>query len=190
MLNKAKLESELVDVFTEPSYQSPIEVANAWGNAYDAYARDATDASFDRVAVVNKPGFISGMSSFSAQAGTPPSFAQLLDTAFVAYWTGAVFAVGVPPTPAAKCPSVGGNTIFSLEISSTVIVAAPGVLLSNLLPIFSNVTEGQTIRDQARKIADAFHQATTTAVTVLITGLDTTPPPAGPLPIMNQCGLF
>lgn len=189
MLNSGKLKNLLVDIFTEPDFKTSLDVATAWGDAYDEYARDATDASMDRVAAANKPGFVSAMASFTNQ-GTPPTMAQILDTAFVAYWTGGVFAVGVPPTPAAACPSIGGNTIFGVELTSTVIAAAPGVLQANLLPIFSNVTKEQSIRDQAQKIADAFHAATTSAVTVLIAGLDTTPPPAGPLPIMNTCTIF
>lgn len=187
-LSASKLESKLLDFFKKPDFEAPFQAALAWTDAYDSYARDATDASNDLVVVTNRPGFQSAL-QFTPQ-GSPPTMAQMFDTAFVAYWTGAVFAIGIPPTPAAPCPSIGGNTIFSVEIASLVIAAVPGVLMNLLLPIFAGVTKASTAQQQAQQVASAFHAATTSAVTVLITGLDTTPTPAGPLPITNTCTVF
>ena len=190
MLNPQKLQRSFLDYFEDPGpFKEPVDAAMEWTRIYDAYARDAVDASQDKVQVVNKPGFFAQL-QFNASSGSPPSFASMLDKAFVAYWTGAVFAFGIPPTPAAPCPSIGGNTIFSQELTSLVIAVAPGVLMAQLLPIFSSVTEQENARSQSQKIANAFHTATTTAVTVLIAGLDTTPPPGGPQPITNTCTIF
>lgn len=191
MLSASKLENSLFDFFQDPSFQNTIEAALGWTDAYDGYARDAEDASRDRVAVVNRPGFQSILAAgFNAQAGTAQTMAQFFDNAFVVYWTGGVFAFGIPPTPAAPCPSIGATPTWSVEFSSVVITVVPGVLYSLLLPIFLGVTKATTARQQAQQISTAFHSATTSAVTVLITGLDTTPTPAGPLPIQNVCTVF
>lgn len=189
MLVPQKLESKLLDFFSSPNFDTSFQAAMAWTDAYDSYARDAMDASNDRVVVTNRPGFQAAL-QFNSQSGVAPTMAQMFDTAFVAYWTGAVFAIGIPPTPAAPCPSIGGNTIFGVEITSLVVAAIPGILMNLLLPVFSGVTKASTAQQQAQQVASAFHAATTSAVTVLITGLDTTPPPAGPLPIVNTCTVF
>lgn len=188
MLVQRKLESSLREFFEDPDFSSSAEAASKWTEAYDSYARDAEDVSRDRVAVVNRPGFQAAL-QFDSAAGQAPLMAQLFDTAFVSYWTGAIFAVGIPPTPAALCPSIGGTGIFATEITSTVILAAPGVLQGLLLPIFTAVTKASTAAQQAQQIATAFHTATTTAVTVLITGISTPPPPSG-APITNTCTVF
>lgn len=185
------MENALLEFFREPNLDTTVDAALEWTDAYDRYARDAEDASRERVAVVNRPGFQSILATgFNAQTGTANTMAQLFDNAFVAYWTGGVFTFGIPPTPAAPCPSIGATPTWSAEFSSNVIAVAPGVLRSLLLPIFLGVSESTTVREQARRIATAFHSATTSAVTVLITGLDTTPPPGGPLPITNTCTIF
>lgn len=191
-LRVGTLRSELLSIF-QVSPDSPSSSADAerqWAAAYDKYASAATDASGDRVIRKNRSGFHSQL-RFRAKTGTAATMAQNCDRAFVAYWTGAVFAVGKVPSPSAPCPSVGGNTIFGTEISSAVAAVAPGVLRSLLFPIFSQSVPGNTPSERAGAIANAFHKATTSAVTVLITGLDTTPPGSGgPLPITNTCTIF
>jgi len=193
------LEAELLKLFdsSNPSfsgYPATKDLAcSNWGDAYDLYAGAATDVSGDAVVVKNKALFISTLQAqlpSDPSTGTAVAASNAFDAAFIAYWTGASFAIGIPPTPAAVCPSVGGNTIFGVEATSLVSVVTPSVLANLLLPIFTDVSTASTAQDKAQQIASAFHTATTTAVIVLITGLDTTPPPAGPLPITNTCTIF
>lgn len=189
-LNKTTLLNELRK-FSDETYsgftafpKNKTEAKQKWAAAYDLYASAATDVSGDIVSTKNKAGFQGAL--LLDDKNTPMKAAQEFENAFVAYWTGAVFAVGIPPTPAAKCPSVGGTTLWSTETTSVVTTITPNTLRSLLLPIFTDNTQ-KTALTQLQKIADAFHTATTTAVFVLITGLDTTPTPTGPLPITNTC---
>jgi hypothetical protein len=156
----------------------PDAAAN-WSDAYDLFASDAEDVSTDPVTVKNPSLFESTLAAaLPGPDGTAVDAAQAFDDAFVQYWTGGVFAVGTPP------PSgVGGTGVFSVELTSVVTVVAPNVLKGLLVPIFESLSSDPD--QKAEDIAAAFETATKTAVTVLISGLDTTPPPSGPLPITN-----
>lgn len=180
-LRRSKLRRELQGFFGGSGVQSASDAEERWSRAYDAYAREATDASGDKVATVNRPGFRRVL-NFNPATGSAPAIAQQLDSAFVVYWTGAVFAIGKPPTPDAPCPSTG---IFVVELTSVVIAVLPGVLAALLIPIFSNRTKSSTAAQQAAQVASAFHTATTSAVTVLISGTD-----AVPAPVTNTCTIF
>lgn len=184
MLSLLSLTSRLEALFSAPGSVFAVgDAERKWTDIYDGYAKGAVDVSGDRVVAANTPGFKGSLRFASAkEAG---QLAQSFDRAFVAYWTGATFAVGTPPTPAARCPSVGGNGIFGIEVSSVVVAVASGVLAGNLQPIFRSIKPGQTSPEQARKVASAFHRATVTAVTVLIAGTDTTVPT--PLPVVSRC---
>lgn len=155
-----------------------------WARAYDTYARTAQDVSGDAVLSTNPTGFRAALSFAGSRSAM--EIAQQFDTAFIAYWTGAVFSVGIPPPPVpAGCPNVGGNTIFATEVSSVVVSVAPGIMRAQLLSQLPVIQGEMEVR--ARAIAQAMHVATTSAVLVLITGTDTTPPPTGPLPVTNTC---
>jgi hypothetical protein len=191
-LNVATLVTELRK-FSDQSYvgfegfpSSKTEAKSKWATAYDIYASTALDVSLDLVTTKNKPGFQSSL--VFGEFNTPAQAAMEFENAFVSYWTGAIFAVGIPPTPAASCTSIGGNGIFGLEATSVVSTIIPNVLNNLLLSVFANNTDNSAL-PQLQRIADAFHTATTTAVFVLITGTDTTPTPSGPLPITNTCTL-
>jgi len=186
-LDKSKLSSSLRSLFENPDGISSAADAEAkWADAYNSYAMDAEDASGDRPAVTNQGGFLSTLSL--VEGATVAGAAQLFDAAFVTYWTGGVFVVGTPITvPPPGCPSIGGTTIWATEITSLVTVVVPGVLAGLLAPILGSLSDSATPASKANGIAGAFHQATTTAVMVLMTGLDTTPPPVGPLPVTNLC---
>jgi hypothetical protein len=193
MLNVTSLKTSLLQMFdaTRSDFVGwPPTLAQAVDNfasAYDLYALAATDASGDSVATTSVANFKTPL-LILAPGSSAADAAQAFDDAFVAYWTGGVFAVGTPPTPAAPCPSIGGNMLWSVEISSIVQLATPNILKGLLLPEFAVLSADPDAK--ATAIANAFHTATTTAVMVLITGLDTTPPPAGPLPITNICTIF
>lgn len=184
-LNQALLKSELLKLFdeTDPGFAgwptTIVQAATNFANAYDKYAIQAQDASGEPPLSVNKAGFETALMSIPVpEVGTAAVSANIFDQAFLAYWTGGSFTFGIPPPT-----GVGGTGIFSVELSSVVLSVTPSVLGNLLLPIFS--TYSAFAEPQADAIASAFHTATTTAVVVIITGLDTTPPPTGPLPITN-----
>lgn len=190
-LSQTKLRDEFRKL-TDPNFGSfagyPASAAAAaasWATAYDTYARDAVDASGDAVVTVNKPGFQSALTTALLASTTPQAAAAGFANAFTAYWTGAVFAVGLLPPPAGPCANVGGNGIFGAEVSSVVTVVNAAALQSALATEFQTLSGNGNTKAQA--LAAIFHSATTTGVTVLISGLDTTPPGSGPLPITNTC---
>lgn len=187
-LDRSKLSTALRAIFSNPAGVASASQAEAmWAEAYDSYGFDAEDVSGDVVTTVNFGGFLSAL-DFGSSGGSSRKAAQDLDRAFVAYWTGAVFAVGSLITvPPGECPNVGGNGTWGSETTSVVTAVAAGVLAGLLEPIFGSPMEGDTAASKADQIAGAFHEATTTAVSVLITGLDTTPGPTGPLAITNTC---
>lgn len=191
VLNVATLRAGIERILTSAAAgggpSTPLEAAVAWAGAYDDYARVATDVSGDLLVTANRPGFQSAL-RFSPKGSTAASTAAEFQAGFVAYWTGAVFAVGIPPaTPTVPCPSIPPAPPWAVEVSSVVLSVAPG-LAGLLTPIFSN-TSNRPPSAVAAELASAFHTATTTNVLVLITGV-TTPPPPGGLPVTNTCTVF
>jgi hypothetical protein len=184
-LDRSKLSGRLRTLFTSPDGIANAQDAESrWTAAYDSYALDAEDVSGDMVTTTNRPGFLSAL-DFGSWSSVQQA-AQRFDDAFVAYWTGGVFAVGsLIAVPPGECPNVGGNGTWASETTSVVTAVVAGVLKGLLLPILR--ANSGTPESKAREMARAFHEATTTAVTVLITGLDTTPGPGGPLAITNTC---
>ncbi len=188
MLNSSALKDAIVALGDpEGGSFNPSNPAAAWATIYDDYASNGEDVSGDAMAGGNKPLFEAALTL--ANTGSAAQAATEFDNAFVAYWTGVAFGIATPPTPLAPCPSVGGTTLWASELTSAVVAVAPGVLSALLLSIFTDNTSDD-LDAKAQQIADAFHSATTSAVSVLIAGLDTTPPPAGPLPITNSCTVF
>lgn len=186
-LDRTKLSRELRSLFGGTSGVGTIPAAKErWARAYHSYATGAEDVSGDRVQTANRPGFL-GALQLRNGASTREA-AQMFDRAFVAYWTGAVFGVGqLIAAPSAQCPNIGGNGIWASEVSSVVVGVLEGVLAGLLQPEFESLRQRDTAFSKAEVLARAFHRATTTAVMVLITGLDTTPGPTGPLVITNTC---
>lgn len=163
-------------------FGSEAEQKTRFTNAYDVYAAQAEDVSGDSVQTVNKAGFEAAL--VFTVPGTAVAAATSFVAAFTAYWTAATFAVGLI-NPAPSCPSVGGNLIFGVETTSIASIGVTAGLLAELTAAFSDTSE--TGEEKAESIAAAFHSATLSAVLVTIVGLDTTPTPAGPLPITNIC---
>lgn len=156
--------------------------------AYDTYASDAVDYSGDAVASKSPSGFQAALAAAFSDTWTAADAADAFRDAWIAYWTGATFAVGAPPPPSGQCPNSGGNTVFSVEISSAVTIINGAPLRASLLYEFGNLgIDGDA---KATAIAAAFHAATTNDITCRIDGLDSTPPPTGPLPIFNLCRVF
>lgn len=187
MLSQASLAASLLDIFaSKDSIRTAQEYEERWASAYDAYARQAQDVSGELPITVNGTGFRRAL-NFEA-SGSAAALAAQFEAAFQVYWTGAIFSFGIPPPPVPPgCPNVGGTSIFSTELSSLVIEVVPSVMQAQLVTQFSVASREESIESRAQAIASAIHMATTTAVFVLITGLDTTSPPTGPLPVTNTC---
>lgn len=197
-LNATTLKNEILKIIDKdnPSFTGfPANVAAAaakWKTAYDTYASAATRAGGAAVASKNPAGFESTLAAqlpAGNPGGTEAQAATAFANAWVSYWTGATFSTGAPfPVHNSPCPNVGGNTIFGSITSSAVTVVTPAPLISALTTEFANDTLDVNVA--ATNIANAFHAATTANITVLTSGLDTTPPSTGPLPITNTCTVF
>lgn len=204
-LNKDTLKTEilkLIDPEDEDFVGYPEDAATAaenWAAAYATYAADAEDASGDALASASESGFADAIESGLAGdpeadppvpgSSTPAQAAAAFGAAFLAFWTGATFAVGTLLDPLTEpCPSVGGTGIWATEATSAVLAAVPAGLITLLTAEFAVNSDDPDTKADA--LATAFHTATTTAVTVLISGLDSTPPPASPIPITNTCTVF
>jgi hypothetical protein len=133
-LSASKLKDELLKVLDSTNIHfvgnsaTIIAAANNWANAYDVYAKDATDLSGDAVVLTNKAGFASTLAAQippSPNAGSYATTANAFDLAFIAYWTAATFRTGTPPTPTGLCPNTGGNMVFGIEATSAVSVITP-----------------------------------------------------------------
>lgn len=195
MLDEGKLRASLLQFFRDPRGIRTIQQAEErWTRAYDEYARDAEDVSGDSVISINRAGF-RGALNFRIIRHTTQMAAQL-EAGFLSYWTGGAFAVGnlVSGVGVAPClnvpvpPAPTSTLIFASEVSSVVFAIAPQVMFSGVLPHLQRNFSGVTAEDQARRIASAMHQATISAVTVLITGIDTAlPAVGGPFPLTNTC---
>ena len=191
-LDVSKLVPELRKIF-DPSFEgfywseSRSDTVTRISAAHDLYASDAVDYSGDAVATKNPGAFRSTLDSELWDTWTAAEAADAFRDAWIAYWTGGTFAVGALPPPTGVCANVGGDSIFSVEFTSVITIINAAPLRAALYAEFRNLgTNGYT---KAVAIANAFHAATTNNLTVRIDGLDTTPPPVGPLPIYNVCGV-
>ena len=153
---------------------------------YHAYAQGAEDVSGEHPINLSADKFEQPLRFRSSRSAR--QFARQLDNAFVAYWTGVVFPIFVPPPAFPPCPNVGGSGEFSSEIVSLVTAVTPNAMYRAVLPILN--TARATADSAARKLANAMDQVTRSAVTVLIVGWDTTAPPTGPFLITNTCTVF
>ena len=163
-------------------YPSTLEqTAENWTTAYDIYCQSAQDISDDGVATVNTVGFKNALiANLPEGTGTGALAAAAFESAFVAYWMGAVFNIGnLPPG------GVGGNGIFGVEISSVVTTVTPNVLYGLLLAEFNKAVFETNMDTKANTLAALFHATTISAVICTISGTDTTPAPSGPIPLVN-----
>jgi hypothetical protein len=193
MLNVSVLKTNLLKIFDATHLNfvgwptTLVQGVDNIANAYNQYALAATDASTEAVAVTNIALFKTSLLGLTP-GSTFADAAQAFDDAFVAYWTAGAFTFGIPPLPAAPGVTVGLTPPWTVEASSVVSLVTPNVLKGLLLPEFTILSGDADAK--ATAIANAFHTATTTAVTVLISGFDSTPFPAGPLPMTNTCTIF
>jgi len=194
-LSKAVLKAELLKIIdsANPNFVGwPADPATATSNfatAYNTYAIQATDISGDMLVTANLPGFITAITSAMpppVPGGTLANYATTMGLALTAYWTGAIFAILIPPPPGIPVPP--NNGIFSIEATSLVTIVNAAILQNAILAQLNQ--QFDSADDAADAVADVWHTATTTAITVVIAGLDSTPPPIGPWPIINTNLVF
>jgi hypothetical protein len=85
---------------------------------YHAYAQDAEDVSGENPDNLDISKFERALRFRGSRNAR--QFAQQVDDAFVAYWTGTTFPILVVPPASPPCPNVGGTGEFSAELSSEV----------------------------------------------------------------------
>ena len=201
MLSHATLVDEIRKIVdpTHPDHHYPTSYADAaqrWTDAYATiYAGDAEDYSGDAVATKNDAGCLAILAANMPSNWTATQAATMWQNAFEALWTGGIFGVGSFGAPGGECPNVGGTMIFSVEISSLVTVVSGATLKIALIPEFNDLSYGDLEQygyNKANDLADIFHAhiILLSSLTTLITGLDTTPPPVGPLPCANTCHIY
>lgn len=190
MLSQATLKDALENMMVNQQGIDPVAAAANWADAFDAYGSDVVNINEDGPALPpNKAGFQAALSfggTTSAQA------AQEFAAAWKAYFTGLTFSPGSPGAiNAGPCPNIGGNTIFGVIASSGVTVVNEIPLIAALQAHFDTFS-GTDPAAAADALASIFHSHTITLanLTVLTAGTDTTPPPAGPLPVTNTCGVL
>lgn len=167
---------------------SPSDFAAKMKTAYNAAATVAEDISTDVPAAVNDSSFestLAGLGNNESASGAASTWGD----AFVGYWTAVAFNVGaLVAGTGSPCPNAGGNGIFGVETTSLVTSALKTTLQGLLTTEFGSNSGDSDAKMNA--LADHFETATKADITVLITGLDTTPTPTGPLPITNTCTVF
>lgn len=185
MLRANVLRAQLVAALSTP-IATATEAEARWARAYHVYASEAEDVSGDALVSSDPAGFRRRL-RFAA-AGSAEAWARQLDDAVVAYWTGATFGTGSLIVGLGDpCPNTGAGTLeFDSETSSEVVEVVSGVVARYLRPI---LRPSVSSRDTLGRLATALHMATLEAVRVEIVGLDTTVPPAGPLPVANTCAI-
>lgn len=183
MLSLPTLENGLLQIGLQTDGAA---AAKAFTTAYVNYAKAATDVADNALVTSNQPEFCAQLSAcFATSNGTAAQAAAAFAAAFTAFWTGATFTSPGLPAPGL---SVGGTGIMVTQISSAVAFVNPGYLQGRLFTLFS--TADANTPERLAAFASCLHTATTTGVSVLISGLDATPPPVGPLPTINRGFVF
>jgi hypothetical protein len=153
--------------------------AHNFATAYDSYARLAVDSAGDALVTASSTGFETALAQGLFQSQSPGVCASLFGLAFGQYWTPATF--GTLYTPAT---GDGGNGIFLRKTSSKVFGVDTNSLVAALTQEFGRHDLAITDVQKADSLSAILHAAIA-QVTVLQVGLDTTPPPSGPVPIVN-----
>lgn len=180
-LNTAKLKQDLIEWFSRPENIASVRQGeNKFATVYHDYAKNAEDLSGDSVNNVTKEKFLNELDM--QRSKTLKDFCRQIDTAFVAYWTGAEFDTGALPDPTTDCPhSIESD--FDSETSSEVTDVETDAMYRALVTALSR--KDGTAKTKAEQVAKVIDDVTRSAVTVVITGLDTEASP-----ITNTCGVF
>ena len=186
-LSVETLRQALTQFFSTPGRVPTVARAEKlWAEAYHTYAREAQDVSGDVPQNLDPERFLQELNFSNSRSAM--QFAEQLDRAFIAYWSGVTFEIGLLPPGSPPCPNAGGSGTFGSEVASAVYYIESGAMLRALLPVLSGGFG--SAQAQASRFATVMDRVTKTAVRVLIIGQDTTPFPIGPLPITNNCTVF
>lgn len=98
---------------------------------------------------------------------------------FADAWEAAMLATVVVVAPGSFIPPTSPPTLFSVVL--TTLIDPPSIQLGKL-KILELVASPPASSAPDSKFADKFFEATS-LLTITVTGLDSTPPPAGPLPL-------
>ena len=210
-LSQATLKAEILKIIDEEDdnfvgWPATREIAcTNWGNAYDSYIwtlgeplSNARDVTGDSLISANKAAFIAALvSDLPGEIGNATDAADAFSKAFEAFWTGATF-VSLPasavPVHNAPCANYYTGTVGTYifapgsKAASAVTTIVTATIKSNLITEFGILSDD--VDAKANSLANIFHTATTTNITITIAGVDTTPPTAGPYPIFNDCFIF
>lgn len=132
-LDPSKLASNLAKLADPPTPADPASAAQAWADAYHAYAMAASGAGIPMSPTGAEPGrFAAAMiPAMNPVTGNPATFAAALSAAVLAYWTGAVFPGGVVvPAPGASAVTPAATPILSVvpQPKDVAYTALAGVL--------------------------------------------------------------
>lgn len=184
-LSQATLTQLLLNVFGSRATgfvgfpNSYAAAARNFANAYDAYAKSAVDSAGDVLLTASPAGFDAALSQGLFQSQSASVCANLFGQAFAQYWSSATFALLHLPAYGS-----GGNGFFSVKSSSKVFGVSTAALVTALTQEFGRHDLSITDAQKAQSLSTILHAAIAD-VTVAQIGLDTTPPPTGPLPIVN-----
>lgn len=148
-LSQSKLKDNLIEWMQNP-YDIKLDALDAFTNAYDDYAQNATATSGGSFVSANSSGLLNTLLTLP-DSGTPQIASDIFANAISLYWTGAIL------TP-----------------SNVSVTLTPTTLSTALLPIFSDLNPERTYEQIAELLATAFHTATLTVQTINPT---TTPAP-------------
>lgn len=156
-----------------------------WAAAYHAYALDAVDIGGDTFLAPPVLANFQDQLVFAQGAADGSALAAEFAAAFTAYWTGVTFANTTPPSgTGSPCPNVPVIQMTVKATSAVTVIVNAGLLAALLAEFAINSEDGEA---KAEALADAFHTATTTGVTVLVSGTGAGGPP--PPPVTNTCFL-
>ena len=187
-LSQVTLKNALINLMENQRTTDPVQAAAHWAQAFDTYGAQARNINGDGPLVPpNQIGFQAALTFLGPAPQTATEFAA----AWAAYFAGLTFAPGPPgAVNAGPCANIGGNSIFGVIATSVVTVVNPAPLALALTAHFATFL-GTDSTAAADALASIFHNHTINVLNlaVLTTGLDTTPPAGGPLPITNLCGV-
>lgn len=165
-LNQSTLASNLETwIDGKENYNSISESMSEFADQYESYALNAIDISGDNPLVVQKAAMLAILNTITENE-TPASAAQKFEDAVIAFWTGATFALTIPP-PGSIAPEISAN-----------VTSPPttGSIKPGLQTIFEDLDSEATVSSKANEIATELHNGTiTTQVTCI--GTAAVPPP-------------
>jgi hypothetical protein len=187
-LNKDLLTDGLRACF-DPTYSvfkgyngDPAVCADRVCDAFGAYAQAAQAVSEGILQTPNLPGMKSSLEQAWAASKSAEDASLGLANALAVFWLGATFQLAGAIAPGLPGTS-GGNGLFGVISSVAVTTFAITPMHQALLAEFGNKYAGP---QKSAAIAAVIHDQLPACVVVETLGLDTTPPPSGPLPIENR----